>query len=216
MVRLLMPLAWPQAGGAAEYARVLAEGLAERDEVAEVELLTQRVAGGAGEGAIAEREGLVVRRELPVVFGGGGLSKARRAVNYVEHNRRVMAALSGWSRAARVDGRPTVVLVHSGYSRRRTAVGAWVKRLQRRGCGVRYVLDVRDPLNSDASLRGYGHFDGAIGCSRAIARRLAEAWPADRVAELAVPVRFEEVDDGAVDAELARWGLARGGYVLLP
>ncbi|MEM6334418.1 MAG: glycosyltransferase family 4 protein [Planctomycetota bacterium] len=216
VVRLLMPLAWPQAGGAAEYARVLAEGLAERDEVAEVELLTQRVAGGAGEGRIGAREGLVVRRELPVVFGGGGLPRARRAVNYIEHNRRVAGALTAWSRAARGDGRSTVVLVHSGYSRRRTVVGAWVRRLKRQGCPVRYVLDVRDPLNSDASLRGYGHFDGAIGCSRAIARRLREVWPAERVAELAVPVRFERVSDAAVEAELGRRGLTRGGYVLLP
>ncbi|MEM9790208.1 MAG: glycosyltransferase [Planctomycetota bacterium] len=216
-VKLLMPLAPPQAGGATEYARLLGENLPNDPRVASVELLTQR----AGPRAAVPIGDARVRAELPVVFGAtGGLGA--RLLNYVGHTRRVMSEMWAWHRAAARERRAGgadrwVVLIHSGYSRRATAVGGWAIWLRRLlGPGPAYVLDVRDPLNTEASLAAYGHLDGAIGCSWEIVDRLRAVWPDERIGDLPVPFEQVAVTDNEVAEVLRQHGLTRGRYVFGP
>ncbi|MEM0914770.1 MAG: glycosyltransferase [Planctomycetota bacterium] len=216
-VKLLMPLAPPQAGGATEYARLLCETLPSAARVVSVELLTQRTEQ-ASQATIGQAR---VRAELPVVFGAAG-GLASRLIAYAGHNAHVMKAMWGWHRAAAQHRRKCgadrwVVLVHSGYSRRTTAVSGWVAWLRRLlGHGPAYVLDVRDPLNTEATLGGFGRFEGAIGCSWEIVDQLQAVWPEARIGALPVPFEAVDIGDDEVDRALARHGLTRGRYVFGP
>ena len=214
---ILTPVFLPAPGGGAVYSDVLARALARAGH--DVLIVPERFPGEP-DSEFIDCGAAQVRIERTFPFRAGRAKRDWRSYrDYLRQQLRMRSLpsqLRKWLGPDRPDN--VVILVHSSFFYNFTTLTGRLDALRGIAPSVTLLVDVRDPLFSDDLLPLFRRFDGAVACSRSIARRLEDAI-GDRVDVAEIPIPFapsEPAASGAVEDVLARHGLSGARYVFNP
>jgi glycosyltransferase involved in cell wall biosynthesis len=215
---IITPVYNPAPGGGAIYTDILARALAE--DGADVVVATEAFTDQPAHQTIATGPASVTLERIFPMRAGRAERDWRSYLAYALQNCRMLGLPRRVARAARRSEPTSVtVLIHSSVFYHRSVMPWLLDGFRQALAGrTRLVIDVRDPMVSEALVPTLARADAVIGCSRAIADKLRDLLPGD-VDVIHAPIPFEAPKaptDLQVTSVLQEYGLQGVPYVLNP